>query len=316
MDLTSRPAAHEDFAHFFDACYHAACADQVLRQVVEHEWHVLLDSPASLSLVVEDLERPTDSRLIGCAQLVFVKGSFVRLTRELPEPWVNARLAPAVLCSPSPLMTVAQIARANATLGLHAVFTRWHRADWHLSNAEMLEAGIFMHAAFQHYACGYRFREILVEATGERARDLALRAGFHLRCDYADYYGSHPPVPPPVWHPFLMGITHAEATAADSSMMGHYFVHRPPKLGLTPSQQALLELCLRQPDLSDAALAATMGVPVHRVKNLLRAAYGRISDVAFELLPETGNGQRGPEKKRQLISFLRDHPEELRPYQR
>ena len=315
MDLSFRAAAHDDFAKFFDACYHDARADQLLRQVVEQEWHFLLGSPATLSLIVEDRERPPDCRLIGCAQMAFVTENFIQRTCEQQDPWINARLVRILPGSSSSLLTLGQIAHANATAGLYALFTRWHRADWLLSHEEMLVTGRFMHAAFQNYVRGYCFREILAEATGERARDLALRAGFHLRCDYVDHYRSHPPLPPPARRPFLMGVTHAEALAGDGSLMSHYFVYQPPRLGLTLGQQELLALCLRQPDLSDVALAEAMEKSVYTVKKLLRAVYGRISDVAFDLLPEPGNGHRGPEKKRRLLLYLREHPEELRPYQ-
>ena len=314
MNLSARPAEIEDFKSFFDACYHDARTNQELRDAVRHEWDFLLKSPATLSLVVEDLNRPPDGRFVGCAQLAFVTKAFVRLAREEPEPWTNARLVRKPPDGVKFLLTSAQVARANAGAGLYALFTRWHRADRILNPDEMLDLSDFMHAAFQAYAKGYRFREMLIEATGEVARDKGVRAGFYLRCDYADCFRDHPPLPPPEVRPFLLGITRAEAVADEGGQMAHYFVHRAPRLGLTPGQQELLGLCLRQPDLSDAALAAVMGVEVHRVKNLLRAAYGRISDVAFDLLPEMGDGRRGLEKKRPLLEYLREHPEELRPH--
>lgn len=315
MNLSSRLAAPEDFAPFFNACYHDACHDQGLRQGIEHEWRFLMKSPATLTLVVEDPARLPDRRLVGCAQLVFLTPTFVRLARKAPIPWINSQVCRPLPDGSSALLSPAQIARANASTGLYALFTRWHRADWLLSPAEMLETNLFMHAAFQAYARGYRFRDILIEATGDLARDKGVRAGFYLRCDYADYYESHPPLPPPSWHPFLLGITRAEAVAAEGSAMSHYFVHRPPRLRLTPGQQEVLGLWLRHPDFSEGALADALGVPVFRIKNLLRAAYGRISVVAPDLLPEMGDGKRGQEKRRRLLQFLHEHPEELRPYQ-
>lgn len=152
----------------------------------------------------------------------------------------------------------------------------------------MLETGLFMHTAFQADARGYRFREIWAEATGAPARGLALRAGFRLRCDSASDYLSHPPLPPPRQRPFLMGVTHAEAVAVDGCQMGRHFVYRPPRLNLTPCQQELLARYLRQPDLSDAAMATEINMSIYRVKNLLRAAYRHISDLSLGLLPEFG----------------------------
>ena len=315
MNLSSRSAAHEDFASFFDACYHDAQLDQSLRHAVEHEWHLLLDSQAAISLVVEDLSRPQHKRLVGCAQLAFVTRRFIKMVRAIQEPWVNARLDRLLPDGSSPLLAPDQIARANAASGLSALFTRWHRADRLLGPEEMLETNLFMLDSFQSYCRGYRFREMLIEATGEAARDQGLRAGFRQVCDYAEYYREHPPLPPPARRPFLMGVAREEALTTDGCVMSYYFVHRSPRFRLTASQQALLGLSLRQPNLSDVALAAELGVPVHRVKNLLRAVYRQISEVHFDLLPEMGEGSRGLEKKQRLLLYLRDHPEELRPYQ-
>ena len=314
MNLTSRPADPEDFPPFFSACYHDAQADRGLREAVEHEWHLLLRSPASLSLVVEDAERPPESRLVGCCQLAFVTDGFLRLTRDAPEPWINARVARPMPGGSSPLLAADQIARANAATGLSALFIRWHRADRLLGPEELLETGRYMHDAFQTYSRGYCFREILVEATGAAARDQALRAGFSLRSDYGSFYRRVPPLPAPAVRPYLMGITREEALLSDGCLMSHYFVHRRPRLGLTAGQQELLRLCLQKPDLAEAALAEELGVPLHRVKNLLKAAYLRTAGISADLLPEPSGQGRGQEKKRPLLHYLRQHPEELRPH--
>ena len=300
----------------FNACYQDASADSKLRGIVEREWHFLLDSPATVSLVVEDQQRPPDSRLVGCAQLAFVSSGFMLLMRDAPEPWANVRVVRPLPNGSPPLLSPGQIAYANATTGLSALFTRWHRADRRLGPEELLETNLFLHDAFQAYSRGYHFRELLIEATGEPARDQAIRAGFSLRCDYEAFYKAAPPLPPPALRPFLMGVTREEALTADGCLMSYYFVHRKPRLGLTSAQQALLGLCVRQADLSDAELADALGVPLHRVKNLFRAAYQRISCISFDLLPALGDQKRGVEKKRRLLQYLREHPEELRPYKR
>jgi len=314
IELFSRPAAHHDFMPFFSACYRDASVDWKLREIVEREWHLLLDSPATLSLVVEDRQRPADSRLIGCAQLAFVTRGFIRLMRDAPEPWVNARVAHPLPSGASPLLAPYQIAHANATTGLSALFTRWHRADSLLTVEELLETGLFLHDAFQAYSRGYQFRELLIEATGGPARDQALRAGFALRCDYEAYYREVTPLPPFTLRPHLMGVTREEALLKEGCLMSYYFVYRKPRLNLTISQQELLQLCLRKPDLSEGGLAEELGVPLHRVKNLLKAAYQRTACGSADLLPEVGEHGRGQEKKRRLLLYLREHPEELRPY--
>ena len=54
---------------------------------------------------------------------------------------------------------------------------------------------------------------------------------------------------------------------------------------------------------------------VSAVKNWWRDIYGRVADADPGLLPPgNAEGARGPEKRRRLLRYLREHPEELRPY--
>ena len=69
VSLSSRPAAREDFAPFFDVCNHDARADQGLRHAVDHESHLLLDSQAAISLIMEDQSNVSASSL---AELLYV----------------------------------------------------------------------------------------------------------------------------------------------------------------------------------------------------------------------------------------------------
>jgi hypothetical protein len=53
------------------------------------------------------------------------------------------------------------------------------------------------------------------------------------------------------------------------------------------------------------------------VKARWRTIYDRVGEVASDLLPvaadDGASGRRGPEKRRRLLEYLRQHPEELRP---
>jgi hypothetical protein len=53
------------------------------------------------------------------------------------------------------------------------------------------------------------------------------------------------------------------------------------------------------------------------VKKLWRLVHQRALDAMPHLFDEAGasdGGTRGPEKRRTLLQYLRQHPEELRPY--
>ena len=311
MELTWRAATQEDFAAFYEACFCQDRGNAALRAVVAHEWRVLLENPATLSFVVEDGKRPPERRLIGCGQMAFVTDRFVQWARSAPAPRVNVQATRPLPDGSWPLLTLPEVARANAGGGLNGLFTRWGRANPLLTEEEQRRVGRFMHDAGLTQTRGYQFKELLIEAIGEAARESGLHAGFLERCAV--------PCPhelaPPGKRPFLMGLTREEAHRREGSVMSHYFIYVPPRFGFTARQQEMLRRFLLRPDFSDGMLAEAFAVSAAAVKNWWGAIYERVSKVDPDLLPPTDtDGGRGREKRRRLLQYLRDHPEELRPY--
>jgi hypothetical protein len=81
------------------------------------------------------------------------------------------------------------------------------------------------------------------------------------------------------------------------------------------SQRRLLWFALF--DDSDDALMPLLDVSVHGLKKLWRGIYERIEDRMPEFFGDAGSGddgKRGPEKRRQVLAYVRQRPEELRPW--
>ena len=114
---------------------------------------------------------------------------------------------------------------------------------------------------------------------------------------------------------FLMGLTREEAHSREGYVMSHYFIHERPRFAFTAREQQLLCLSLRLQDPSDKRLAEALEVSVPAVKNWWQLIYERVAAVDADLLPlPDADRARGPEKRRRLMQYVRDHPEELRPY--
>jgi DNA-binding CsgD family transcriptional regulator len=98
--------------------------------------------------------------------------------------------------------------------------------------------------------------------------------------------------------------------------MSSLFMHVPPKMGLSQSEQRLLLAALRGG--TDEDLSDELAISVSAVKKAWRSIYDR----AAEHLPghildgEREDGERGKQKKQRLLAHLRSHPEELRPHSR
>lgn len=313
MKLAFREAAVNDFDFFYDQLFLSERDNAALREIVAHEWRVLLKNPATISFVVEDGERPPERRLIGCGQLAFVTDRFVQWARSAPAPRVNVQATHPLPDGSWPLLTLSEVARANAGGGLNGLFTRWGRADPLLGPADQREVGRFMHDASVTLTRGYQFKELLIQAYGEAVHEQALRAGFLDRDRYDGFCHGLPSRPHDL--PFLMGVTREEAARMEGCVMSHFFIFRPPRFGFTARQQKMLRQYLLRPDFSNETLADTLGVSISAVQNWWQDIYGRVSKADPDLLPPTdADKARGPEKRRRLLQYLREHPEELRPY--
>ena len=70
-------------------------------------------------------------------------------------------------------------------------------------------------------------------------------------------------------------------------------------------------------DESDTHLTERLEVSVHGLKKLWRGIYERIENKMPEFFGEAGgadDGRRGPEKRRQVLAYVRQRPEELRAW--
>ena len=160
-------------------------------------------------------------------------------------------------------------------------------------------------------------------------------AGFHLRAMYfeggvldAPYVTSAGFLPRPYAQhsviaalplqrqPMLYGLTREQAHGSlPGTSVRAIFDHHAPRFGLSASQRRLLLHALF--DEPDAVLAERLGISPHGLKKLWRGIYERISDVApdfFGDLVGDEDGKRGPEKRRQVLAYVRQRPEELRPW--
>lgn len=305
--LASREAVRADFDAFYDNCFFNERANVVLRQEVRHEWEVTLAHEAAITLVVEDEERPAGQQIVGCAQMVFVTDRFAAWVKSLPEPNLNVQATHAMPDGAWPLLSRTQVAEANGGGGLIGAFIRWGRANGLLTPEQAKTVGQVMSDVFLEFVRGYHFKELLIQAYTGAAHEQALHAGFLDRGRV------------PCAAMYLMGLTREEAQAREGFVMSHYFTCVHPRFGFTRRQQELLCLCLRLPDPSEARLADALGISEDAVQKLWEFVYQRIQRVNADLLsladkhPLADKG-RGREKRRRLLHYLRQHPEELRPY--
>lgn len=120
--------------------------------------------------------------------------------------------------------------------------------------------------------------------------------------------------------PHVLGITRElelkRQAGWESSWVGALFDYHPPILDLNRSEQRLLLYAL--PGATDQQLAGTLGTSLPTVKKMWISIYRRVEECLPELIPDSFQSDipasgRGREKRRHLLAYLREHPEELRP---
>src|SRR4030095_16460874 len=145
-----------------------------------------------------------------------------------------------------------------------------------------------------------------------------LDAGARLRRDYSNYFRKNRLLEPESYkRPYLVGLTKKDSFTHPGSTIAGLFINTPPRLCFNRSQRVLLRHALMGETCEQ--LAASLSLSTWTVKKRWHAIYDRVADVDGELLPpQVADGpyatSRGAERRRHLLNYLRQHPEELRPF--
>jgi DNA-binding NarL/FixJ family response regulator len=280
-------------------------------------WRELLPSGRLTFFLVEDRMRSA-IRIVTCCAALFVTDEFCTEARSTRMSFLGIELARRYLSGNLPVLTRTEIAHANATQGLNLVVCFEGPERSVLLGEHYLELHEKRSKAFHLAIDGYQVKEFLANPIGDQAYEETIDAGARLRCDYSkadatgNGYSSR-------WLRTrrLVGLTKKEAEARPGSYLAGLFVCSPPRFHFSPSEQKLLEHALTGQTCED--LAASLSLSPWTIKKRWQAIYERVTAVDGELLPRTvPEGQaaqsRGEERRRRLLSYLRQHPEELRPW--
>ncbi len=166
------------------------------------------------------------------------------------------------------------------------------------------------------YVNGLRLRSLLLEGQAFN-RPAFEMAGFGRLIDCADKVPEEylPLTRREDYVPYLHGL-HAWDDIRERRFLdplARLFVISEPVLGLTESQKEVLDLALD--GFADRAIAGMLGISSNAVHMRWRGIY----DKAAVVLPELARideacdkGYRGMEKRRVVLEYIRDHPQEIR----
>ena len=282
-------------------------------------WRTLLSNGAMQLFLVENRAGLGGSRILSFGATVFVNDEFILEARSTLSPYLGVELAGRYLSQQLPVLNREQVARANAADGLNVVmcFEGWAQDGF--SPEQFLAIRAKQNAAFHLALRGYRIKEFLTDPIGREKSRWMLDAGARIRRNYSNYFRTNRlPKPEHSQRPCLLGLTKEEALAHPGSSIADLFIYSPPRFRFNRSQRVLLQHALMGETCEQAA--ASLSVSRWTVKKLWHAIYDRVADVDSELLPSpiaygAHASSRGAERRRQLLNYLRQHLEELRPYE-
>lgn len=252
-----------------------------------------------------------------------VRDNFLREIKSPPHCWIGPEIIKRVVDGRSPFLSDQELREANSNGGLNLVCWENCVRPGFESHSELQRC---IMSSFIQIHQGYRWKELIANQAESIDRlDFLLATGAFLWDATAGEYTSKLSEDPAdvISKPHILGITDESERNRQRAWAGRWvgalFDYHVPRLGLNRSEQRLLTCALG--GATDERIAGLLSVSIPTVKKMWVSAYLRVEDHLPELLanalgPEIPSSGRGREKRRKLLSYLRDHPEELRPYSR
>ena len=285
-------------------------------------WEQMLSNEAASAWVFHAEEGPhAPICMVGVG--VIVSDDFVRELKTPPHFWSGPELTKRILRGDFPGLSEKQIREANSRGGLNLIL--WESCASRESESDPELYRCAMEAFIQVYR-GYLWKEIISHPTESADRlHWTLKTGGLLWDAAADRYvdtlnGEAEDI---VSKPHIVGVRRKELLeqqlSGAASWVSRLFDYHPPILGFNHSEQRVLTSSLA--GATDEQLSSTLGISVPAIKKTWASIYRRVADHLPELVrdvsqSDVGGASRGREKRRELLAYLREHPEELRPVTR
>ena len=283
------------------------------RQALPRLWQQLVDEPSVITAVIEDMALPAERIQGWGVTLILPKPQVAALRLDLePDGYLTRRVYQSLLDGSFRPMTDREIGQENAAGQLTMLIMHFSSRQYGPESSYGHSLIATANDTYRTFHDGYNLRAVYYE-THAADQYAAAASGFTRRP-----FANEPDLQalPPELRPAYFGLTREEAW---KQMPGpparNSFEHQPPLFCFSASQRRLLWLALF--DESDEALMPILDVSVHGLKKLWRGIYERIEDRMPDFFGEGAggdDGKRGPEKRRQVMAYVRQRLEELRPW--
>ena len=286
---------------------------EVQRRLIDL-WDQLITTDASTFSVVEDIELTHPSSLVGFGLSVFVTEQFFSDFFNTPKPYVSTIFYQRLMTGDHVVLSPEELRRENSTTGLNVLVLHFGLCNedvFDRRTAQVLAAGS---TSFFFFHSGYRIKSFLNEVFGPRSARYMELGGFRLVNDFHRESPADFDMLPPQQHPYLFMLRKEWVEPGVIHPLSQMFYTPAARLRFSRIERLVLEGALLNE--SDSEVAERLGMSLDTVKKTWRNIYIRTGRGLPNLVPGSGlasNGNRGREKRRHLLEYLRMHLEELRP---
>jgi DNA-binding CsgD family transcriptional regulator len=311
MDLELRDVTLSDLDRLAPLVSPFQC-DASEHQALIAMWSDIVTSACGVMALAAEPKPPSTVIHFGCG--IFVSDQRADEYHRCRDPFISRRLLAAWIAGERPFLNAEEIARANGGSGLNLVLA------YYGGRRDDPRADIANYESSRRALRGWNLRSYTAELFLDPPRDNR-QWGKSLGYRVLEY-------PPEKLRaagiaedraPFIWAATRLDAESNPGYATALLFkTFQAPRLGFTRLEQHLLGIALD--GATDARIARAAGMSESAVKKHFRRLYekARAIGVLEGSAVDEGPAQptRGVELRRHLLSYLREHPEELRPYSR
>jgi hypothetical protein len=279
-------------------------------------WHHIITTKDGVMAVLAEASHVFRVRYFFTA--VFVGNESADGYHRLSHPKIAHSMVEQFYRGAHPFLSRLETAHAHAVGAVNVVLAHHGYGERDESN-ETTRAATYQ--LVRKYLSGWNLRtytaEVFARDSARDGKEMGEALGFHTR-RYTEQQLRHAGIPldraPWVWT-----ATRQDALikSAGLGLALIFLSFSRPRFGFSFAEQDTLELALD--GHTDEGIASALNTSTATIKKRFRAIQEKVEDAALDegtaLVREPVKvGVRGPESRRWILNYLRDHHEEMRPY--
>ena len=276
-------------------------------------WKTISTNSDSCGAYLVEKTAPGSKELVGFGMAVFVTSAFAEAVRADPQPGLNARIIESIDAGHSVIPSYRYLQTANAAATLdHVVMYSCEKQD-SLNSNELGFVRNFLARSYMEAFAGYRLRRMLYEIVSED--EFEKIKGYRGIRIVKRFSTPESPGIPALWKGSraLCEATAESFSDDPASVAARPFIDRAvPILDFTSSQKKLLVAALRGAE--NAELAHHLCRTPAAIKRTWAGIFEKCVQNNPALLPATEGSLRGLQKRHKVMAYIREHPEEIRPF--